>query len=69
MQNENYTRNYLIPWVRVLFEKLIVAQMLNLSVFMKPESSLPCSQETATGPYPEPDESNPNRSLLSCVTA
>jgi hypothetical protein len=24
---------------------------------MEPESSLLCSQQTATGPYPEPDES------------
>jgi hypothetical protein len=27
--------------------------------FMVPESSLPRSQEPSTGPYPEPDRSNP----------
>jgi hypothetical protein len=27
---------------------------------MEPEDSLPCSQEPATGPYTEPDESNPH---------
>jgi hypothetical protein len=25
---------------------------------MKPEGSLPCSKETATGPYSKPDESS-----------
>jgi hypothetical protein len=32
--------------------------------FVEPESSLPCSQKLATGPYPEPAESSsPHRSL------
>jgi hypothetical protein len=31
---------------------------------MEPEGSLPCSQETSTGPYPEPDQSNPYYLIL-----
>jgi hypothetical protein len=31
---------------------------------MEPESSLPCSQEPATGPYPEPDASSPHILIL-----
>jgi hypothetical protein len=31
---------------------------------MEPEGSLPCSQQPATGPHPEPDESNPYLSTL-----
>jgi hypothetical protein len=27
--------------------------------FMEPEGSLSCSQEPSTGPYPEPEQSNP----------
>jgi hypothetical protein len=32
---------------------------------MVPEGSLPCSQEPSTGPYPEPDQSNPYYPILS----
>jgi hypothetical protein len=31
---------------------------------MEPESSLPCSQEPAACPYPEPNESNPHPQTL-----
>jgi hypothetical protein len=36
-----------------------LTQSRNYLAFMKPEGSLLCSQEP-TGPYPEPDESNPH---------
>jgi hypothetical protein len=40
----------------ILHEKLTVAQQFKKSLhFMKPESSLPCSQKSATGLYREPD--------------
>jgi hypothetical protein len=31
---------------------------------MEPEGSLPCSQQPATCPYPEPNESNPHPQTL-----
>jgi hypothetical protein len=36
----------------------------NSSPFVEPNGSLPWSQETATGPYPKPEESNPQPSRL-----
>jgi hypothetical protein len=35
--------------------------------FMELEGSLPCSQEPSTGPYPEPDQSNPYHPILSLL--
>jgi hypothetical protein len=32
---------------------------------MEPEGSLPYSQESSTGPYHEPDQSNPYYPILS----
>jgi hypothetical protein len=32
---------------------------------MEPEGSLTCSQKPSTGPYPEPDQSNPSHPILS----
>jgi hypothetical protein len=34
---------------------------------MEPEGSLPCSQEPSTGPYPEPDQSNPHHPILLII--
>jgi hypothetical protein len=31
---------------------------------MEPEGSLPCSQASSTGPYPEIDESSPYNPIL-----
>jgi hypothetical protein len=31
---------------------------------MEPEGLLPCSQESSTGPYPEPDQSGPYHLIL-----
>jgi hypothetical protein len=33
--------------------------------FMEPVGSLPCPQETSTGPYSEPDQSNLYHFILS----
>jgi len=35
------------------------SQEIPSPILMQPEDSLPCSEESAAGPYPEPDESSP----------
>jgi hypothetical protein len=56
----------LFPWSRVLLEKQKVAQLVNKFpvFFIEPGGPLSCSEQSATGPYPEPDESNPHPSTL-----
>jgi len=39
-------------------------QSRNSLAFMEPGGSLPYSQDPATGPFPEPDESSPHISTL-----
>jgi hypothetical protein len=36
--------------------------------FMEPGGSVPCSQEPSTGPYPEPDKSNPIHTIPSYLS-
>jgi hypothetical protein len=52
-------------WSWALLETLpIVQQLKNFPAFRGTRRSLPCSQEPSTGPYPEPDQSNPYHPIL-----
>jgi len=56
----------LTPWCRIFSEKSLLIQLVKQehAFFMESEGSLPYSQMSATGPYPEPAESiSPHRSL------
>jgi hypothetical protein len=64
--------NIICPWIlpkfmeQDLLKKLIAARYFNyppLLSYFKPEVSLPCSQGPASGPYPEPDESDPHLNI------
>jgi hypothetical protein len=55
-------------WSWALLEKLSIGSYSRSSQhFMEPGGSLPCSQEPSTGPYPEPDQSNPYHPTLSLI--
>jgi hypothetical protein len=43
----------------LLRRKQLVSYLWNSQRLMEPEDSLPCSQEPATDPYPQPDETIP----------
>jgi hypothetical protein len=59
--NHSLTSYSLTPQSRFLLEKLTVAQPLKkFPALMELENLLLCSEDPATGPYPVPDESNPN---------
>ena len=34
---------------------------------MEPEGSLPCPQDTVTFPYPDPEQSSPNPSIITKI--
>jgi len=55
-----YLLTYLLTqYNRVLLEKPnVLSQSRNSPHFMEPEGSLPHTQEPATRPYPEPDQSS-----------
>jgi hypothetical protein len=55
-------------WSWALLEKLTTVQLLkNFPKFKEPEGSSPCSREPSTGPYVEPDQSNPYHPILSLI--
>jgi hypothetical protein len=67
-----YLRTYLLtylltPWFRIVFEKLIVTQLIKKypAFFIEPEGILLCSQKPATILYPEPAESSSPHRFLS----
>jgi hypothetical protein len=63
--SEDLLTNYLSPWSRVLLEELLVTQLVKkFPTFYGTKDSLPCSKGPTTGPYPEPDESNPNLPII-----
>jgi len=53
--------HYLNPWRR---RWQSFSWSRNSAPFVKLEMSLPCSQQPATGSYPDPDEYSPRLTLL-----
>jgi hypothetical protein len=51
-----------------LWSKWLLSYSRNSQQFIEPEVSLPCSQQPATYPYPEPDESSPHLFIISSLS-
>jgi len=59
------TRNYLIPGSRVLLDNVIKLHTVkNYLAVYGARSLMPCSQELASGPCPEPDKPSSQPSVL-----
>jgi hypothetical protein len=48
-----------------LIKKKLTLMLKNFPILYACESSLPCSQQPSTGPYPEPEPSSPQHPMLS----
>jgi hypothetical protein len=55
--NVNIIANQAMPWSGVLEKLTVTEPSRNSALSVERKLSLPCSQEPATGPYPEPYES------------
>jgi hypothetical protein len=64
--NTNLLTYLFTPWCRILFQKLIVTELVKkYPFFVEHEGSLPCSHKPAIGPYPKPAESSSSHRFLS----
>ena len=56
---------YIIQFSKIPRQKLTAPQqVMKFSSFLKPASSLPCSQQPTIIPYPKPHDSNPCLQIL-----
>jgi hypothetical protein len=53
------------PWPYTNLFRTKILFLWHSQHFIEPENSLPCSQESSTGPYPKPDQCSPYQPILS----
>jgi len=61
---DRHLTNCVTPLSIILLEKPLITQLVKKFYFMEPKISLSCSEESTTGPYPEPDASRPHLPTL-----